>query len=199
MKLSSSAAALAIALGVASLSSAQENQESHGSSGAAPQPAPTYVAPPPVYGPGGYGAPYQPAPPPMGPARMKYNEGDPVPPGYRVESRARTGLVVGGSILFGIFYGITLLAASETHNSDGWWLYVPVLGPFGYASTVEEGVASGALKTLLWMDGFLQAGGAAMLIIGVVGKTELVRNDIAKISVAPLFGRANGLSIVGEF
>lgn len=205
MKLSSQAAALsvaalAIALGVTSLSSAQENQESHGSAGTAPAPAPTYVAPPPVYGqPGGY-PPYQPAPPPpMGPPRMKYSEGDPVPPGYRVESRTRTGLVVGGSIMFGLVYGLTAFAASESPNAEGaGWLYLPVAGPFIYASTLD-GEFSGFARFWLYVDGLVQAGGAAMLIVGLMGKTELVRNDIAKVTVMPLVGRTNGLSLLAEF
>lgn len=196
----SGVAALALTLGVTSLSSAQEGQDG-ARPGGGPAPAPTYVAPPPVYAPppgGGYGAPYQPAPPPPGPPRMKYSEGDPVPPGYRVETRTRTGLVVGGSIMFGLLYGLTALGASEAESSDAKWLYLPVVGPFVYASTLD-GDFSGVARFFLYVDGLIQAGGAAMFIVGVVGKTELVRNDIAKVSVAPLLGRATGLSLIAEF
>src|SRR6476661_6396491 len=78
---------------------AQANQEAHGDpNGGYGTPPPTYVPPPPV---GGYNnGGYAPAPPPpYGPKKMNYNEGDPVPPGYRVEERPRTGLVVGGAVL----------------------------------------------------------------------------------------------------
>jgi hypothetical protein len=192
----SGAAALAIALGVTSLSSAQGNQESHG--GTTPPPPTTYTPPPPVYAPPPGGGYYQPAPPPMGPARMKYSEGDPIPPGYRVESRTRTGLVVGGSIMFGLMYGLTIFGASESSDSDTKWLYAPVIGPFIYASTLD-GELAGVGRFFLYLDGLIQAGGATMLIVGLIGKTELVRNDIAKVSVMPMVGRASGLSLVGEF
>ncbi len=201
MKLSSYAgvAALTLTSFVSSLTFAQENQESHGSTGTPP---PTYTTPPPVYAPppGGatYGSPYAPAPPPMGPARMKYSEGDPIPPGYRVESRTRTGLVIGGSIMFGLLYGFTAFGASESTDPDTNWLYAPVIGPFIYASTLD-GELAGIGRFFLYVDGLIQAGGAAMLIVGLVGKTELVRNDIAKVSVVPLVGRTTGLSLLAEF
>jgi hypothetical protein len=198
MKLSSYAgvAVLTLTSFVSSLSFGQENQEAHGTTTAPP---PTYTAPPPVYpAGGGYGTPYQPAPPPMGPARMKYSEGDPIPPGYRVESRTRTGLVVGGAIMFGLMYGFTAFGASESSDPDTTWLYAPVLGPFIYASTLD-GEFAGIGRFFLYVDGLIQAGGAAMLIIGLVGKTELVRNDIAKVSVVPLLGRANGIALQAEF
>ena len=135
----------------------------------------------------------------MGPARMKYSEGDPVPPGYRVESRTRTGLVVGGSIMFGLMYGFTVFGASETDQSEAKWLYLPVVGPFIYASTLPDNELGGIGRFFLYVDGLVQAGGATMLIVGLIGKTELVRNDIAKISVAPMLGRATGLSLIADF
>ncbi len=198
-------ASLAIAASLTSLSSAQQSQDPGGRPSGGAAPAPTYVAPPPVYQPApgggggyppGYGTPYQPAPPPPGPARMKYSEGDPVPPGYRVENRTRTGLVIGGSIMFGIMYGVT--ASFGGTGTDTGWLYVPVAGPFIYSSTLDSEWA-GIARFFLYMDGLIQAGGAAMLIVGLVGKTELVRNDIAKVSVMPMVGKASGLSLLAEF
>lgn len=158
-------------------------------------PPPTY-APPPAYGGPAYGGPGYGAP--TGPKRMSYNEGDPVPPGYRVESRTRTGLVIGGSIVFGVFYGFAL-AGARPSNSDTHLLYVPVIGPVLYGNTLD-GAWAGVARFFLWIDAFAQAGGAAMLIVGLIPKTELVRNDIATVHVRPLVGpHANGLALTGTF
>lgn len=199
MKTSSCAAlaSFSIALAFAASSPAQENQDSHGSPGTPPPPV--YTPPPPVSG--GYTTPYyQPAPPPpMGPKKMKYNEGDPVPPGYRVEERTRTGLVVGGAVLFGVTYLITALIgsiASDLNDKDGKWLLLPVVGPFVYSTTTESSTA----KTWLYIDGLAQAGGVTMFIVGLAGQKMLIRNDVAsRVQVLPMIGRTNGLSLIATF
>jgi hypothetical protein len=197
---SSSCAALTsftFALSVVSVSYAQDNQESHGGPGATPPP--TYYAPPPG---GGYAPNYQPAPPPpYGPKKMKYNEGDPVPPGYRVEERARTGLVVGGACLFGITYLLTALVgsvASDLGDKDSKWLLLPVAGPFVYSTTYScDSCATG--KTFLYIDGLAQGGGVLMFVLGLAGQKMLIRNDVAKVQIVPTMGKTNGLSLVGTF
>jgi hypothetical protein len=46
----------------------------------------------------------------------------------------------------------------------------------------------------------VQAGGVAMFIIGLQDKTELVRNDIARIRVAPIVtATQTGLGVYGVF
>ncbi|MBI2387973.1 MAG: hypothetical protein HYV09_00015 [Deltaproteobacteria bacterium] len=187
---------------VAPAASAQNSGREEGA------PAPTYApapyAPPPTYGgPGGpaYGGPGYGGPTyasPSGPKRLPYNEGDPVPPGYSVVTRTRTGLVIGGSIVFGIFYGLTVAGASNG-DTDTRWLYVPVLGPVLYGNTLD-GQWAGISRFFLWIDAFCQAGGAAMLTVGLIPKTELVRNDIATVHVQPLVSpHANGLALTGTF
>jgi len=117
---------------------------------AAPQPAPEALAqatpapayPPPAYPPPAYPPPtYAPAPPvympsgpsiyhPSGPKRMAYEDGQAVPPGYRVEQRVRQGPVIAGALLLGIPYVIGLTAASIAQYDGGSkWLAVPVAGP----------------------------------------------------------------------
>lgn len=184
--------------------SAQNNQESHGGAGSPPPPTyspppPTYYAPPPG---GGYAPNYQPAPPPpYGPKKMRYDEGDPVPPGYRVEERPRTGLVVGGACLFGITYLLTALVGSvmsDFGNKDSKWLFLPVAGPFVYSTTYScDSCASS--KTILYIDGLAQGGGVLMFVLGLAGQKVLIRNDVAKVQIVPLMGKTNGLSLVGTF
>src|SRR5512139_1336052 len=79
------------------------------------------AAPPP---PPGYGYGYYPYPSPRG-----WRRGDPPPPGYHVEMGPMTGLIIGGAIPLGIFYVISLSAASisDFSNQSG-WLVVPGAG-----------------------------------------------------------------------
>src|SRR4029079_10831634 len=74
-------------------------------------PPPGY--PPPGYPPPGYPPPGYPPPgygyPPPGyygepSERRAWREGDPIPPGYHVEERPRSGLIVAGSIMIGVPY-----------------------------------------------------------------------------------------------
>lgn len=167
------------------------------------QPPPGYGQPPPGYGPPpgyppGYGPPpgYYPPPPPgygaeyppLGPKRMAFEEGQPVPPGYRVETRARRGLIVGGAVTFGVLYLLSAFTASvavDAGDSDDFGpLFIPVAGPFVTIGTAEaEGVGTFALV----LDGVGQAGGVAMFIAGMVTEEKyLLRNDVAKISVTPM-------------
>ena len=48
---------------------------------------------------------------PRGPARLRYEEGDPIPAGYHVVNRSRQGLVIAGTIVFAVSYGIALSVA----------------------------------------------------------------------------------------
>lgn len=144
-----------------------------------------------------------------GPRVIKdYTPGDPVPPGYHPETRVRGGLIAGGAAMFGAAYLPSLLAAAigsdvcdnltNCHNSL-WPLYIPVAGPFIALGTVP-GSATGTVFLLI--DGALQAGGAAMLIVGIASpKTVLVRNDLGSLHIQPTMvgGTSPGLAIGGTF
>jgi hypothetical protein len=143
-----------------------------------------------------------------GPRVIKdYEEGEPIPPGYHADTRVRTGLVVGGSITFGIMYLFSILAAAAMNDSAdrkyssserGDFLFVPVAGPFLQMTKTET--SSG--NTLLAIDGIAQAAGATMLIVGITSpRTVLVRNDLAEVRVTPMqVGQSgSGLGLVGTF
>ena len=163
-------------------------------------PPPGYGQPPPGYGPNSYG--YGP-PGSTLPATLAYEEGDPIPPGYRVDSRIRKGLVIGGAVTFGVPWFFSAMIASIgdslSRSSDLWPLYIPALGPFIAMGTLET---EGPGTFWLAVDGLAQSGGIAMLIAGIVAQEKrLVRSTEHDVSVTvmPLrFGpHGAGLGLVG--
>jgi hypothetical protein len=115
---------------------------------------------------------------------MPYKEGDAVPPGYRVEDRARRGLVIAGAVTFGSAYLISILGASAAVSDGGreseqfGALFIPVAGPFVTIGTAGDD-ASGAVPIFI-LDGIAQIGGVVMFIAGMAAtQTLLVREDVA--------------------
>jgi hypothetical protein len=182
-----------------------------------PPPPPGYGPPPAGYGPppagygpppAGYGPPpsYYPPPgseyPPVGPKKMGYEEGQPIPPGYHLETRARRGLIIAGAVTFGVTYLLSAFTASIAVDAGGdeefGPLFIPVAGPFVTIGTAE---AEGTGTFALVLDGVAQAGGVAMFIAGLATEEQyLLRNDVASVKVAPMMVGPNsfGLGIRGE-
>jgi hypothetical protein len=147
---------------------------------------------------------------------LPYEDGDPVPEGYRVVKQARRGLVIAGSIVGGIAYGLSITGATSADfdNKSG-SLLVPVLGPWimlalggakdepcssAYYISSSCGDRSG-LRGALVLDGLMQGAGAAMLIAGIaVPRARLVRKDVT-VSMLPMtLGKDGyGLGAVGQF
>jgi hypothetical protein len=133
---------------------------------------------------------------------MPFEEGQPIPPGYRVETRAKRGLIVGGAVTFGVLYLLSAFAATvaiDGNDSEEFGpLLIPVAGPFVTVGTAgAEGVGTFALV----LDGVGQAGGVAMFIAGIMTEEKfLLRNDQAKITVTPMMlGESSlGLGIRGS-
>lgn len=180
------------------------------------QPPPGYGQPPPPgYGqqpPPGYG--YGP-PPPQGPEEMDYIEGMTIPPGYTRDSQIRKGLVIGGAVTFGTMWLLSVAVgavAMEIEEEDDEWggdsdgvsptdagmLMIPVGGPFISIATYE---ASAGGAVLLVIDGIAQAGGLAMLIVGLAAKKDvLVRTGDVEMTVTPMVGQGRtGLGVLGRF
>lgn len=180
---------------------------------AAPPSAPPQAlpAPPPPPGqPPGYGTPAGtlalPGAPPKTyrdmPAELPYEEGDPVPYGYRPETRIRKGLVIGGAVTLGSLYLISAsigsLANDIDSSSDEFTpLFFPVVGPF---ITIKTADSEGSGTFFLLIDGVGQSAGLAMLIAGLASpRSVLIRNDLAEVRVAPVVvgdGQL-GLGLVG--
>jgi len=149
-----------------------------------------------------------------------WESGDPVPAGYHVGSKTRVGMIIGGAVITGITWGITALGAAafsaadkttdnfnvalggKARPTDVTPLYIPVAGPFIQVATTGGGVVG---KVFLLLDGAIQAGGAAMIIYGIVSPREFLVRDAKKTTkptwtVAPGVGPGQqGLSVVGTF
>ena len=148
-----------------------------------------------------------------GPKKLPYDEGDPVPPGYHVDTSVRKGLVIGGAATFGAIYLVTALTAgliqSVSSSVDGGDaeevtpLYIPVAGPFVAMATLD---ATGGGIVALALLGVGQAAGVGMFITGFAAQESvLMRNDVGaaqkpRIRLSPTVGKGDpGLSLVGSF
>lgn len=123
----------------------------------------------------GHGVPLAPLvngrrPRPPSNALIPYEEGTPVPPGMRVATRVRAGLIAAGASIVGTTYLVTTVAgsaiATAADRPDAAWLFAPVVGPWVYAAS-GEGV-SGLGAFWLAVDGLLQGAGLAMLLGGAL-------------------------------
>jgi hypothetical protein len=177
-----------------------------------PLAAPAPSSPPPAY--------YPPPQPyrvyPRGPARLRYEEGDPIPPGYHVVHRARNGLVIAGTIAFSVSYGIAFsVAMINDFDDQTHWLAVPVAGPWLMmwgrsrpdcdsqtgTGCVEESLET-VLRFYLAIDGIAQAAGVGMLAFGIAGRNILVRDDsYASVRLMPTRVGASGYGamLMGRF
>src|SRR5690606_19905543 len=80
------------------------------------------------------------------PKYLDYVEGDPIPDGYELDTKVRTGLVVGGAVTLGALWGITAIAGGVGASIEGDVggdtdqfipLYIPVAGPFIAIDTMD--------------------------------------------------------------
>lgn len=182
-------------------------------------PPPGYQQQPP---PPGYG--YYPAAPPPGwyyqqpPATLPYRKDEPIPPGYRLERRPRTGLIIAGAVVTAVpyFIGLSVASAAKFENATG-FLAIPALGPW-LTLAVRDNTncynrslgttsdyycpADAGVVTLLVMDALIQTTGAILFLVGIASDRELlVRQDVAKLRLTPLQfnGSGYGLGLRGGF
>lgn len=145
--------------------------------------------------PAGYQAPFE----------LPYRPGAPVPAGYRLVEEPVRGLLISGYIVTGVGYGAGVLgAAAADFANESSWMLVPVLGPWltlgareyadcdrddsdgdGYSDYDAECTQDGFVIAALVMDGFMQAAGATLLILGqAITKKKLIREDL-HVGIAP--------------
>ncbi len=160
---------------------------------AAPPPPVQPVAPPaatPASGQPSAGVAVPPAPPAPPekpreyPARLRWDEGDPIPAGYEPTSRPRTGLLVTGAVLFGVAYLPSLAIAAGDEDTDYLPLAIPFAGPF-----VTMGTAQSQDAATFWLavDGITQIAGGTMFIASFIARqSSLKKQD------TPLIGVASG-------
>ena len=150
-----------------------------------------YPPPPPLDAPPGTPVMMYPAPGPMQgggyrlsrPVLVPYEEGTQVPPGARLVTRPRGGLIVAGSTIFGTLWLTTAMFGTLFSEGAGYrsgsqpelWLVLPVLGPFAYM--LAEDNVSTAAGFWLAFDGLAQGAGLAMLIAGIARPGQYVAYD----------------------
>jgi hypothetical protein len=119
------------------------------------------------------------APPPP------WKAGDPIPNGYRVETRAREWAILVGAVIFGIPYLLSAgVAAIGTRIKLPFGaLFVPAIGPF-----IQMGIAASATGDLVFaIDGSVQTLGLVLLVYGITSRESvLVRNDVATTRIVPM-------------
>jgi hypothetical protein len=226
-----SSIALAVFLGAASAAAQPGPAAAPGAPAAPPavappagygQPPPGYSQPPggyylpPGYGqpPPGYAAPqggYYPPPGAYYPysasmmpgLTLPYKDGDPIPQGFAVRSRANRPLVTAGAITFGVPYLVSALLASavvsfDSKNADeAAPLFVPIAGPF---ITLGIAAADGADAFWLILDGLTQAGGAAMFIAGLTMREKYLQHTATHANLEPeVFVSPGGMKLKWTF
>ncbi len=153
---------------------------------------PGYPPPAPVYGQPTYAYPVY--APPRVPVRYVY--------------RPRVGLIVAGSVVLGVSWGITALSAIAASGCDPnydslcstqiWPLFIPVVGPFIQTAYVN-GPFAGGIQALLVFDGLVQVAGLAMIIAGAATRHR-VPVYAQRFQVTPYAGlNGAGLMAVGRF
>jgi hypothetical protein len=181
----------------------------------APAPAPTTAAPPPPgYPPYGYQYPYPPQPypypypygpppTPPPPTTLPYNEGDPVPAGYHVESRVRRGPIIAGTIMAGTTYVVNLMVADiddndGDHDDRSTWLYVPGVGTWAYVDDACDNERDGC--SFVIMHSLTHSIGLAMIIYGIAAPKQVLARDTAALRITPYLARStSGIAATGVF
>ncbi|MBI2894616.1 MAG: hypothetical protein HYY06_13770 [Deltaproteobacteria bacterium] len=90
-------------------------------------------------------------------------------------ARRGRGLVIGGGVLFGLFYLGTAVYAPAAPG-PGALLFIPIFGPIFYGAAQELG---GDEMALMVIASLLQAGGALMLYLGVRQMTQSSQDEAA--------------------
>jgi hypothetical protein len=148
---------------------------------------------------------------------VSWRPGDPPPPGYHVEEKPRTGLMVAGGIVAGIpyFFSIVSASAAQSSNASG-WLFVPVAGPwltmgqraYGCNPDATNQTTGQSLQCVadifvvmgLIADGVMQATGATLLIVGAAATKPALVRDGEALHVSPMrVGTGYGAGVIGTF
>jgi hypothetical protein len=152
--------------------------------------------------------------PPLGPPEvLPYEEGDPIPVGYRHERRARRGwLAAGLSVSLGLYLVGGVVASvidaggpPRTCDENGCReslshqaLFVPLVGPFITAATPPD-ERNDTWTFLLVADGVLQVAGAFSAVASFVWAEERLER-IPSFQLLPMAGSDGaGLAMQGSF
>lgn len=145
---------------------------------------------------------------------LPYEKGDAIPQGYKLRTQPRRGLIIAGSIVTGVPWVFSVVAAvgADYENKTG-FLLVPALGPWltlmaGGGRDDEcsnsDDYCSGdnaGLRAALVLDGLVQTAGALMFVSGFAfPRTRLVRQDVTLSLLPTTLGRDGyGIGAIGTF
>jgi hypothetical protein len=152
----------------------------------------------------------------MAPPELEYQEGQPIPEGYYVDTKIRKGLVIGGAVTLGATWILSVIAAAfavsieEAEEADGFdndgispadasMLFIPVAGPFISIYTYDAGTGGAAV---LVIDGVAQVGGLTMLIVGLAAQEKVLKRSHAGVTLEPtpiVSAQMSGLGLSGTF
>lgn len=128
-------------------------------------------------------------------------------------SRPGRGLLIAGTIMFSITYGLTVFGATiaSVDNSDAFLLLLPVAGPVVYAAASDDVDADDGSLALFINLTLLQGAGLIMLIVGASkgasarqGERALMPNELrigrADVRFDPVVTPSlQGLAVSGHF
>jgi hypothetical protein len=146
---------------------------------------------------------------------MSYHEGQPIPPGYSLDSEPIWGLVIAGLVttttlwVFSAAIGLGL-EDEEGHSEQStpyytreavhyWPLALPIVGPF---VTLGTGDAQGPAVSMMVLDGILQTGGLVLIIAGAAAKRDVLvwNGQGAQVRAAPIVvANGAGMGASGTF
>jgi hypothetical protein len=146
---------------------------------------------------------------------LPYEDGDPIPPGYKLRSQSRRGLVIAGAIVTGVPWVISTTAAVGNNFDDKTgYLLIPGIGPWLtlLAGGGKDGTCAvgsdycyrsdrSGVRAALTLDGLVQTAGATMFVLGLAfPRKRLIREDVT-VGFAPTsFGPGSyGLGAIGTF
>lgn len=148
------------------------------------------------------------------PDEIPYEDGAPIPMGYRIVEAPRQGLVTAGYIVTGIPYGFSAMTAlgADFRNASG-YLLLPFIGPwltlghrnYGTCQSNESEqelrcVADIFVVMALISDGVMQATGGALLLSGYVATRKKLVRQSRSLELRPgMFGMGYGMTVRGTF
>jgi hypothetical protein len=116
------------------------------------------------------------------------------------------GLIVSGSIVLGVTYGVSTIVAMRDADAADRALYVPLAGP--WIDLAERDGCKGALrcdgettnKVLLVADGVGQAIGALQIVGGFLFPAKRTVTTVGSVQLVPNVGpKSTGLTAYGTF
>lgn len=109
-------------------------------------------------------------PPWANPRTIEYQEGDPIPRGYALKTRADRTLAGAGLVTFGVSYALSFTVAgiatlAEEDFDEFGPLFIPFVGPMIATTTLDD--VEGAGLFWLTMDSVTQIGGLLLYVAGL--------------------------------